>query len=572
MRYKIGSQNRGSQFIDIELTIELNGEKTTLLQLPKWRPGRYEFGNFAKNIRGFKVVNEKKKHLNFIKINSHCWQVETENIKTIKVIYQYYAHELNAGSTWVDDKQLYINPVNCLLFDPSRINSKCFLNFDLPQNYIFATSLEQGKKNTLEADNYDELADSPVICSPDIKHACYKVGDVDFHIWIQGECKPAWEKLISDFTLFTKTQLEIMGNFPLSFVKKGYHFLFQILPQQSYHGVEHLNSTVITLGPGYQIMESDLYDELLGVSSHELFHAWNVKSIRPLDMLPYDFTKENYTELGWLTEGVTTYCGDLFLKKAGIFNEEKYFSELHKLFDRHSFNDGRLNYSVCESSFDSWLDGYVKGIPNRKSSIYTEGALLALCIDLMLIENSKGQNSLKTVLQSLFENYAKHNNGITEEIFIKEAQAAGAIKIQDLFNNYYHKAVDYYEVLAKHFKLVGIELKIETHKNYLAAALGCFCDNSGKVLLVANDSPADLSGISVNDTIISINDLVLKNNANHWGNYFSSDMKLLIQKEYDLKEIELKASDKRYFQQYRINKLEKPSLKQKNNLNTWLNN
>ena len=142
------------------------------------------------------------------------------------------------------------------------------------------------------------------------------------------------------------------------------------------------------LGPSYVVFDA-VYPDLLGVSSHELYHTWNVKAIRPIELFPYDFTKENYSELGYLCEGVTTYMGDLFLFKSNVFSEEEYFNELNQQLQKHFDNPGRFNYSVAASSFDTWLDGYVPGVPNRKVSIYTEGCLIALVCDLMIIHHSK---------------------------------------------------------------------------------------------------------------------------------------------------------------------------------------
>ena len=130
---------------------------------------------------------------------------------------------------------------------------------------------------------------------------------------------------------------------------KEYHFLFQILTYRNYHGVEHSNSTVIALGPSYDIMRKEgWYDELLGVSSHELYHTWNVKQIRPIEMHPYDYSKENYTYLGYLDEGVTTYMGDKFLYSSDVFNWEQYAKTFNQLLSRHYNNFGVNNYSVAQ--------------------------------------------------------------------------------------------------------------------------------------------------------------------------------------------------------------------------------
>jgi predicted metalloprotease with PDZ domain len=133
---------------------------------------------------------------------------------------------------------------------------------------------------------------------------------------------------------------------------------------------------MIVLGPDDE--GEGLYADLLGVSSHELFHAWNIIRIRPKEMLPYDFTKENYFRTCFVAEGCTTYYGDLFLKRAGVFNDETYIKELQVYMKRHFENSAHATQSLTDSSFDLWLDGYEKGIPNRKVSVYHKGALVGI--------------------------------------------------------------------------------------------------------------------------------------------------------------------------------------------------
>ncbi|MFT6715919.1 MAG: putative metalloprotease with PDZ domain [Saprospiraceae bacterium] len=566
IRYKVGSKIPGSRFLDIEITVNTNDQKCFEIALPAWRPGRYELGNFAKYIRGFKVFDADQNELAFKKQNSHVWSIDCAKTLTVTACYQFYTTELNAGSSWVDKNQLYINPVNCLMYVVSQEHDSCTVEFDVPSSYQIATGLSKSESGLFTARNFNELADSPVICSPNLQHKTYLVNNITFHVWFQGEIKPNWDKLIPDFTAFTKKQLESMGSFPFN----EYHFLFQILPHKAYHGVEHLNSTVISLGPGTEVMETKLYEELLGVSSHELFHAWNVKSIRPADMLPYDFSKENYTEMGYLTEGITTCLGDLFLIKSGIFNLNRYLIELHKLLDRHSFNYGRYNYSVCESSFDTWLDGYVKGIPNRKGSIYTEGALLALCIDIMLISNTEGKHNLDTVMKALFEDYAKKGIGITEEIFIQTIKQLGGSEIESLFENYYHKAVDYFDLLKSTFKKVGLDLSKQNNSNVLASQFGCYADKKGKVLLIAPNSPAYDAGINVGNEIISVNDIKTNDRDAEWKNQFEENTTFTLSKKLGLETVNLTPNTEHYFQKYVLTKSLQTTKDQQKNFKVWL--
>ena len=326
MRYSVSYSNADSHFIEIAFTFKTSGKKKEIIQLPAWRPGRYELGNFAKNIQKFDVFSEGKA-LKFKKLNKDSWEVQTDGVDEVLVRYNYFAHELNAGSTYLDSSQLYINGVNCFVYLPERMDEKCELNLDIPKSYKVACGLKQTAKHTFEAKDFHELVDCPLIASASIQHHSFKTSGVNFHLWFQGECKPNFKQLEADFEPFCRYQVELFGEFPVD----DYHFLFQILPYQAYHGVEHSNSTVCLLGPSYDIFKKEgMYLELLGVSSHELFHAWNGKRIRPVEMWPYDYSKENYSKLGYLAEGATTFYGDWLLLRSGVFSE----AEFNKTFEQ----------------------------------------------------------------------------------------------------------------------------------------------------------------------------------------------------------------------------------------------
>ena len=373
MKYTITYYKPENQYIKISAKFEVSQSKT-ILTFPNWRPGRYELGNFAKNIIQFKVLNESGQKIDFIKTSINTWQVNTENCKNIEVCYQYYSAELNAGSTFMDDQQLYVNPVNCLVYIEDQQNLPCQLDLDIPSSFKIACGLPF-EENKLETIDFHTLVDTPFICSPTLKKYHYKVKDYDFYLWFQGDISIEWPRVKNDFIKFTRTQINNFGSLPVT----DYHFIYQITPYKSYHGVEHRNSTVIALGPTYDLM-GKLYNDFLGISSHELYHTWNIKNIRPIEMLPYQYEKENYSELGYVAEGVTTYLGDLYLSASKVKPWEWYKAEFETLLQRHFNNFGRFNYSVAESSIDTWLDGYVKGVPNRKTSIYNEGALFAFLL------------------------------------------------------------------------------------------------------------------------------------------------------------------------------------------------
>ncbi|MEZ4936780.1 MAG: hypothetical protein R2799_04220, partial [Crocinitomicaceae bacterium] len=390
MNYKIIYENPQSGYIKIKA--EFHADSNTTIQFPTWRPGRYEIGDFIKNVHGFKVFSADGKPLKHEKINKDSWQVENSK-GVIRVEYSYYAKDLNAGSTYVDQEQLYVNPVNCLAYIPGFEDQACELELGIPDHWEIACGLPFSAKK-LKTDSYHDLVDSPFIASNTLQHETYESNGTTFHLWFQGECKPDWKKLKTDFKKFTDLQVKNFGSIP---VKGEYAFLFQIVPYKAYHGVEHQYSTVILLGPSYDIMGS-FYDELLGVSSHELYHTWNIKNIRPIEMFPYDYSKENFSHLGYVAEGVTTYMGDIYLMQSGVWDLDKYLKELQTNLQRHFDNFGRFNLSVAESSWDTWIDGYVAGVPNRKVSIYNEGAILAFVCDMKIRKNSGNKFNLHDVM------------------------------------------------------------------------------------------------------------------------------------------------------------------------------
>ncbi|MES2733795.1 MAG: M61 family peptidase [Bacteroidota bacterium] len=412
MRYTISCEAAQAHYLAIELLIPSIVADEIELQLPAWRPGRYELANFAKNIQRFEVCDEYNRSVSFQKTTKDRWKVQTKGIKQVRVRYTYYAQQRDAGGSWLDETLVYINFINCLVYMEGRISKTCEVQLQMPANYQIACGLSETGKHLLQAKDYYELVDSPMLASEFLQHETYQVDESTFHLWLWGNCQPSWENVKADFKRFTQKQMQVMaGSQPDSFPSPHYHFIFQFLPYKHYHGVEHHNSTMIVLGPDTAF--DQLYPELLGISSHELFHAWNVIRIRPAELLPYDFTKENYFPTGFVAEGVTTYYGDLFLKRSGVFTLEAYLAELNTTLKRHFENNGQAFQSLVESSFDLWLDGYTAGIPNRKVSIYHKGAIVALILDLEIRQRTSHVRSLDDVMRFMWEHFGKRQVGYT---------------------------------------------------------------------------------------------------------------------------------------------------------------
>lgn len=581
MKYIISYKKPHAHFIDIEFIADNINQEEVLIQLPAWRPGRYELGNFAKNVQKWAAYDAKGNALQFQKITKDCWKVQTKGVAELHVKYNYYAVDLNAGSTFLDESQIYMNPVNCCVYIPERINEPCELQLNLPEDYKVAIGLKPlasstSKEQKFEAKDFHQLADSPFMASITLKHHKINCNNIDFHIWFQGECKPDWERLSKDFHSFCKHQLDIMKLAPF----EEYHFLFQILPTKFYHGVEHTNSTVIALGPGYNLMKGDLYDDLLGVSCHELYHAWNIKTIRPIEMQPYDYTRENYSKLGYVCEGVTTYYGDYLLYRSGVFNEDQYFQTLTERLQKHIDNFGRFNLSVADSSFDTWLDGYVPGIPNRKTSIYDEGNILAFCTDIFIRKNSKNKYSLDDVMLFLYNEFALKNKGYSDADYKGVVEHFANAPFDTIFNNYINKAADYTALTAEALNYIGCELSMHPSSRFAEHALGIKTHEAGdaaKVLAVYPDSVADNAGLAVNDDIITINNMAVKpdgtgTNFSEWCSYFGNiPLTLTVVTNSVSRQITLIPKPNAYYKTVTIEKTNEVTEQQLLNFNKWSN-
>jgi predicted metalloprotease with PDZ domain len=571
MKYKISAPNPVSHFIEIELIVDGIDSEEIFFQLPSWRPGRYELGNFAKNIQRWHATDEKGNSLPFKKISKDCWKVKTSGAGSVHVLYNYFAAQLDAGACFLNEDQLYINPVNCCLYVPEKMHEACFIEFVLPGNYQIATSLIKLTDGTLKAEDYHELVDSPVIASASLQHNSYSVNDINFHIWLNGTCRPDWARILTDFRNFTVEQIDMMKGFP----SDEFHFLVQVLPVKFYHGVEHVKSTVLALGPGYKLMTDQLYVDFIGVASHELFHAWNVKMIRPSEMMPYDYTKENYSRLGFVYEGVTTYYGDLFLARSRVYSVEQFLEEINVRVQKHFDNYGRFNLSVADSSFDTWLDGYVPGIPNRKTSIYDEGCLVALMTDLMIRKKTSNEHSLDDVMKNLFQDFGKQKRGYTEHDYISVIENIVGDSVADFFIDFVYGTDSYEQYLAELLRHAGCDLQRFPSSEYHESRFGFkIVVESGvtRVSAVAPNSPADKAGLGKDDEIIAINEIKVEGNLHDLSRYFTDEpiALTLFTPQKKLKDVALAISNETYFHKYKILKRETASPEQKQFFRRWL--
>ena len=506
IHYHVSYKNPLTFYLQIQLTLDVaaDAQAPLELQLPAWRPGRYELQNFAQKLQ--KVVVEDaatNESLPYRKLTKDRWEVPNAAGRTVRVRYNFYAHQMDAGGSWLDETQLYLNPVQALMYAEGRQLEACELTLALPEGWQIACGLPQTAPNVLSATDFDQLADSPLIASPTLTHQQYEAGGLPFHVWVQGEALVDWPRLLADFKAFSEEQLTLFGGLPVA----DYHFLNQFLPYQHYHGVEHHNSTVITLGPAELIMSEGLYKELLGVSCHELFHTWNIKSIRPAEMQPYDYSRENYFRTCFIAEGITTYYGEYLLARSQVRTPAQYFGELNAVLRKHFDDAGGENLSLADASMDLWLDGYKPGVPDRKVSVYHKGALAALILDLTLRQLSGHARNLDDVMRRLYEEFGKTGIGYTETDYIRIVNEVAGRDMQAYFDKFIYGTAPLTEPLAKVLHTVGCQLLVGENASASEGAFGfrtVVRNERTEVSAIWPNSPAALA-LTMDDEIVAVN-------------------------------------------------------------------
>jgi len=432
------------RYLDITFQFTPRKPGKQVIQLPIWRPGRYQAQNFAKNIPVMKAFSGGVS-IPIEKIASSTWTLDAS--EPVEIRYSYYANQPDAGGSVVEEDLLYINFINCLLYVKGRENERCEIHIEKPAGWKSVCTFKNGGK-------YRELVDSPYIAAPSIFQHKWKCNGVKFAIDVVGSRQALTKKLTDAYEKFTQTQLDWMGTFPV----KEYHYMLWVCPTPYYHGVEHTKSTMMVMGPP----DRDAYEDLIGLGSHELFHVWNIATIRPKELFPYAYHQETPFSTGWVVEGITTYLGDLFLYESGVWTRQEYLAGLLGNLKLHFDRDSDAQQSLEESSIDLWLDGYGTSLPNKRASIYYKGAVVALALDLQL--QAKNGSSLRQVMQVMNAEFGALKKGYTKADFIRICEQVYGGSLQEFFQNYVEKSTDITSDLQEIMAKSGVKFEKDPEK------------------------------------------------------------------------------------------------------------
>lgn len=394
----------------IHVTLRFVAQPTQILSLPTWIPGSYLIREFSKHIESVRAYDEDGRLLQIQKTDKNKWSLFNTDFELITVEYDVYAYDLSVRGAYVDQHRLYVNPACTCLGLEGQENSPVEVEVFLPKelkHFQIATgmpakSLVKGRY-TLKAKNYADLIDSPFELADQTRFS-FEAQGIAHEFVVSGKHAMNIERMQQDIEKICNTEISMFGSAPF----ENYTFM-TMATGNSYGGLEHPNSTSL-ITPRDDLPQANEpeqpskdYQRFLGLCSHEYFHSWLVKFIRPENFVNYDLNKEGYTSLLWIFEGFTSYYDDLILLRSGVINQAAYIELLKSQIDRYLQNPGRAIQTVAESSFDAWVKFYRQdeNSNNAGTSYYNKGCLVALCLDLGL--RLRG-SSLDALMRKLYEN------------------------------------------------------------------------------------------------------------------------------------------------------------------------
>ncbi len=535
LQYTLKPHHPHQHLWSVRLTFDNTGEAApATLSLPNWVPGSYMIREFARHIVSIETrCNQEAACLT--QINKNTWQTGAQTGQW-QIDYLIYAHDLSVRGAYLDAERGFFDGA-CIFLQlhgretqPHRLHIK-----GLPDHWQTATTLPCLKNGEYQAASYAELIDHPFEFGR-IETLAFTACGIPHRIALSGHYADfSRQRLLNDIQKICTAQLAL---FPTPAPFTEYLFLLHV-GDNIYGGLEHGNSTAL-LADRNSLPQSDSdeadegYLQLLGLFSHEYFHAWNVKSIKPAAFTPYRLDEESYTEQLWAFEGITSYYDDLMLVRSGVLSPEGYLKLLAQNIGKVQQTPGRNVQTLAESSFTAWTKFYKQNenSPNALVSYYQQGALLALCLDLYIRRESAGRFSLDHIMQSLYRDWCANRQGLPENHWQQHAEALTGLNLKPFFQQALHSTEPL--PLENSLAAAGIGLVWQASGRNTPGTFSAspppaaapatdfgarFKQNADNITLshVFTGGSAEQAGLSAQDRIIALNGFACTDFARQWA-------------------------------------------------------
>jgi predicted metalloprotease with PDZ domain len=467
------------------------------LKMPVWMPGYYGVQKYPENVLDFKAADRDGNPLGWEKTAGNTWRVRTNGTPSLLVSYGVRATTQFIVHSYLDEKRAYLAPVGVFMHLAGRLDHPVTVTVKPYEKWRdVATGLDPvpGEPRTFSAPHFDVLYDCPILVS-NLDRVAFEVRGVPHALvgWNLGEFDRA--ALASDLGGMVEAAVSVVGEIPY----KHYTFL-AVGPGQG--GIEHANSTAVSFG-GFNPDSRRASKGFLGFLAHEYFHLYNVKTIRPVELGPFDYDGPNRTRLLWFAEGFTSYYQNIILRRAGLTAADETLAAFGASIASLESRPGRLVQTAAESSWTSWEQGPFGGDPEKSVSYYEKGSVIGLLLDLSIRQATRGSRSLDDVMKTLyFEFHKDKNRGFTEAELKSVCERVAGGPLDEIFA-YANttKPLDY----AKYLGYAGLEVEPPRELDEPEAGVAVQDRNGALVVARVNrNSPAGRAGLAAKDVILAV--------------------------------------------------------------------
>ena len=425
-------------------------------KMPQWSPGYYGIENYARNVSNFHAIGTNGHELGWEKVTKNTWRVVAENAPVIVLEYDVFGNTSFAASNYLGEDRGYLTPAGLFMNLEGHLQHPVTVTIHPPSNWhMISTGLEavHGERDTFDAPDFDVLYDSPILIGNQ-ERLEFEVQGVPHYVAIENvPAEVSRTRMVADLKAMVTAATQLMGHVPYK------HYTFLMMGRGG-GGIEHTNSSSNQFN-GTSLTTPEGYLRWLSFISHEYFHNFNVKRIRPLALGPFDYDQENLTNMLWVSEGLTVYYENIVLVRAGLMTRDQYLTEMAGAIGKFENSPGRHYQSATESSLNTWNSSSgIGGDRNTTISYYDNGAMLGAMLDLKIREGSGNRRSLDDVMRGLYEKYyVQKKRGFTDAEFRAECESAAGTKLDEVFSYAStSREVDY----AKYFALAGLKLTVRS--------------------------------------------------------------------------------------------------------------
>jgi predicted metalloprotease with PDZ domain len=408
VRHTLSFPQKNNQYVHVNSKFAVASDQVDL-SMPSWNPGSYVIRDYAANLERFKATDSGGQSLFFTKITKNRWRIDTRGVAELTIDYDVWAGRINVAESWVESDFALLNGAGIFLYNEQTRHWPQSVRADLPDSWsAIHTSLKQPEDEPFFlARDYDVLIDSPILAGNTVEYD-FDVNGQSYSLVLSGE-NVLWDGAVAvqDTASIVKAQQDFWGVNP--FDRK---YLFLNLFLGKFSGLEHDHSTVMMCSP-WQMRGREDYIKWLGLVSHEFFHSWNIRRMRPAALAEYDYDQEVYTRELWLVEGLTSYYDNLLLFRGSLIDVSDYFELLAEEFRVYETTPGREVRSAELASFDTWIKQYKPDSNKVNSTIsyYRKGALIGFVSDMEIRRKTKNQASLDTVMREMYSRYGPGGTG-----------------------------------------------------------------------------------------------------------------------------------------------------------------